>query len=187
MGSSAQSTLTLQPENPSGPQRPNSCVSQPSSSSPREMGGGGPQEQLPCPTELMPFGPRGLFSRRYYREGTRVAPYRGGCRRHQWNQREINEMALNMGKGFTRPVTRWSKAGRQTPPLSRPPQEVPLRPLPRRPSGRLVPARLDRTAQPGGPLGLRHSGEWYLLPARSSGMGPMRKLSPAVSRGCPGV
>lgn len=102
------------------------------------MGGVG---QLHCPTKLIPFSPKRALLRIYYWESTRVAPDRGGCWEHHWNQVEINETALNTGEGDLRGLSPAERGRRQAPPLSRPPQEVPPRPLPRRSGGRLVPAR----------------------------------------------
>lgn len=140
----------------------------------------------------IPFGPSGLSPRRHYSEGTGVAPYKGDCCGHQWNQVEINEMALNMGKGDLR--------GLSPGPATPAPSPAPFSPTPGRPAPPLAPAApaavgyrcfgsvpaapQRRAAQRVCPLGLRHRGGRRLLPARSSRMGAPRNPRPG---GCTGV
>lgn len=147
-----------------------------------------PRSHSTVPTELIPFGPRGLSSRRHYREGTRVAPYSGGCCGLPRNQVEINEMALKMGEGDLRGLSPGGArpAGKPRPFLAHPRKSAPP-PAPRlwRPPGtraRLGPAALNLQPPSVRPPRLRSSGGRRLLPARSSGRGALRNPSPAVPR-----
>lgn len=60
--------------------------------------------------------PKRASLRRQYSKGVKVA---SGCSGHQWNQAEINEMLLNVGKGDLRGLShRLPGPSKQDPPLS---------------------------------------------------------------------
>lgn len=144
---------------------------------PKEWGLSGlHQEPLHCPN---PFAPRGLCPRKCPSEGMKVAPYRGGCYGHQWNQVEINEMALNVGKGDLRGLSpaRARPASKPRPFLAHP-RKSRSAPCPAA-RGRRVPARRHpgaRRVRPGRAQAPRR-------PARAPARGRGAKPSPASPGG----
>lgn len=129
----AQSTFTPQPE------CPKSCSSCPPyrPATPGEMGRGVSLRNEDSPSQGNSIAPipkfpltRGL-SRTDTTRRARGRSSQGRLLRHQGNRGEINRMVLNKGKGIYEPVTRAGAAGPQARPLSRPPQEIPTRPLAR--------------------------------------------------------